>query len=273
MTAAGVAFAGLDGCRSGWVLAVVGPTRPSADPAAEVSSRWRDLVLKSGEGRDRDADSDRSRAAVRISWHRTLGAAVSVAERAGCRGIGIDMPIGLPTDGRRPADDAARTLLGRRRSTLFPTPARPVLAARDFSEALIASRAATGKGISIQAWNLVPKIREVDAWVNPGHRDRVFEVHPELAFARLAGGVVLPEPKRTPAGSARRLALLDQRLGLGPAGLAELRHRRPGPGMGLDDVLDALAVACSCERLMTGVGTVLGGGERDERDLPMRICY
>ncbi len=283
-------FAGLDGCRSGWVLALLGQlgldVRPAAEgPATHWSAMVFDLALalptrpgspsgpQPGAAVADDPATPSTPARLVLSWHSTLAGAVAVAAGAGAGGIGIDMPIGLAQDGHRPADDAARSLLGRRRSTLFPTPARTVLDAVDFSDALVRSRAVSGKGISIQAWNLLPKIREVDQWVTPEHVERVFEVHPELAFARLARNVVPADPKRSSAGRAVRLALLDERLGLGSTAVAHLQHQRPGPGMGLDDVLDAVAVACSCERLLSGNGVVLGGGERDQRGLTMRVCF
>lgn len=272
----GGTFGGLDGCRSGWVLAVLGPTTHDQPPNPAASPRrWSPLVfeLQPDQGHRSDDAPDTAPARLTLSWHQRFADAMATAEGAGARATGVDMPIGLPGDGRRAADDAARALLGHRRSTLFPTPARSVLGATDFTDAQSRSRRSTGRGISIQAWNLIPKIREVDQWMTDGPAGQVFEVHPELAFARLAGGAVLSEPKRSPAGQARRLALLDEQLGLGSAGLAELSTRRPGPGMALDDVLDAMAVCCSCQRLMSGDGAILGGVECDERGLPMRICY
>ena len=44
--------------------------------------------------------------------------------------IAIDIPIGFPTAGHRPADLTARAVLGARRSSLFLTPSRAVLEAQ-----------------------------------------------------------------------------------------------------------------------------------------------
>ncbi|MEZ5232592.1 MAG: DUF429 domain-containing protein [Acidimicrobiales bacterium] len=188
--AAPAPVAGLDGCRRGWVLALL-------DPAGRLCV----------EVHDRFAD------------------AMAAGVGAGSVIIGADIPIGLPADGRRRADVEARRLLGVRRSSVFPTPCRAVLGAADYAEALVQSRAASGKGLSKQAWNLVPKMREVDRWVTPRHEARLHEVHPELAFARLAGGP-LAEPKRSPAGAVARRRLLAGRLGRG----AGRRWSGWGPG-------------------------------------------
>jgi len=245
-------WAGLDGCRSGWVLVVldgdgVAPAGGSA-PGAVVAGP------------------------LTISAHRGFTEAVHEAQHRAAAAIGVDMPIGLSLDGRRAADDAARRLLGSRRSTVFPTPARAVLDAVDYRDALARHRAACGKGLSIQAWNLVAKIAEVDRWVTPAHDGLVFEVHPELAFSRLAGAV-LAEPKKTPEGRARRLALIGDALGLDAGDRAALVGARPARGVAADDVLDAAAVALSARALAGGTGTVLGDGGRDPFGRPMRICF
>ena len=43
----------------------------------------------------------------------------------------LDIPVGLPSEGRRACDDAAKEQLGSRASTVFYTPARTVLAAEN----------------------------------------------------------------------------------------------------------------------------------------------
>lgn len=207
-----------------------------------------------------------------ISLHNRLGDAVDAAFGQGAAAIGIDIPIGLSEDGRRVADLEARTLLGPRRSTVFPTPVRAVLDAVDYRDALVHSRAACGKGLSKQAWNLMPKIREADDLVRPEDEPLLFEVHPELAFSRLAGEVLL-EPKKTPQGRARRLALLGAALHLDDAAVRMLGAQRPGPGAAADDVTDAVAVALSARALNCGTGTILGDGAQDRLGRTMRICF
>jgi predicted RNase H-like nuclease len=160
--------------------------------------------------------------------------------------VAVDMPIGLPALGsRRACDTAARKALGPRRSSVFPAPSREALAASSFAEVT---------GLSIQAWNLVPKVREVDeAWEH-----RVREVSPEPAFAVLAGQP-MAHPKRTAAGRAERL----EALALDEAPRAK--------GAAPDDVLDALACLASAHRLAAGTALALGDGAVDARGRPMTI--
>jgi predicted RNase H-like nuclease len=62
--------------------------------------------------------------------------------------LGIDIPIGLPTDSPRQADLLARAAVGPRRSSVFMTPPRAVLEAASHAEATGLAVAASGKGIS-----------------------------------------------------------------------------------------------------------------------------
>ncbi|RWX57873.1 DUF429 domain-containing protein, partial [Mesorhizobium sp. M4B.F.Ca.ET.089.01.1.1] len=71
------------------------------------------------------------------------------------------------------------------------------------------------RGVSIQAFGIFSKIREIDSLLiaRPDLRDRVFESHPEVAFCRLNGGKAMALPKKVkgainPAGMEERKALL-----------------------------------------------------------------
>jgi predicted RNase H-like nuclease len=174
--------------------------------------------------------------------------------------IGIDMPIGLPRNEPRACDREARRFLGRRSSTVFPAPARHCLGAGTHAEASQRSRVATGRGLSIQAFHLLPKIAEVDALMTPARETHIAEVHPECAFVRMNDGGPLP-PKRTSEGAAIRRALLTRHVDV-----------RPTPrGAAPDDVLDAYAVLWSTQRFARRQHVEFGDGSRDERGLLMRI--
>lgn len=210
---------GVDGCRGGWVGALV-------------------------EGR-------------RVSWHRfaTIAEALALPVAA----IGVDMPVGLPSTGRRGCDLEAKALLGRAHPRVFLAPPRGVLAAATYEEAGRLHRKLTGGlGLSVQTWHLVPKIREVDAVADD---PRIVEVHPELSLAALGAAGPLPS-KKTAAGRAARVAVLtgwlgDEHVGDLPAG---------------DDGLDALAVAWSAQRWLAGRARTLPGVPTyDENGRPMRI--
>ncbi|HEX4697967.1 MAG TPA: DUF429 domain-containing protein [Actinomycetes bacterium] len=226
MTAQEIHALGVDGARGGWVaVEVVGST---------------------------------STARV-LGWHRLPVIADVLALAADV--VGIDMPIGLPERGRRPADLAAKSLLGAAHPRVFLTPPRGVLDAVDYNEAAGMHRMLTdGLGLSIQTWNIVARIREVDAVADD---PRLVEVHPELSFAVLRGGGALPS-KKTAAGRAARLAALG----------GWLRGLDGVPGG--DDGVDTLACAWSALRWYAGVARTVpqlptGGVDRDGRGRPMRI--
>jgi predicted RNase H-like nuclease len=165
--------------------------------------------------------------------------------------VGVDMPIGLLTvAGARACDVEARRLVGARRSSVFPAPSRAALAWTTWAEAV---------GISKQTFNILSKVREVDALMTPTLQTRVCEVHPEASFSVLAGAP-MAWPKRTPAGRAERMAALS-------VGGSVPRL----PGAAPDDVLDAMAVLWSALRVARGVERRLGDGAIDVRGLRMEI--
>ena len=175
----------------------------------------------------------------------TIGDLVALAEAEGpVEVVGIDMPIGLPDRTRRQADVLARQAVGRLRSSVFLVPVRAALEAPDHATASAINRAHVGEGVSIQAYGLRRKLFEVDAWVRETGR-RAVEIHPEVTFAQLAGAP-LTAGKHTWAGAEVRRGLLARAgialADLGPAGLRA----------GVDDVLDAAAVAWSARRVALG---------------------
>jgi predicted RNase H-like nuclease len=158
--------------------------------------------------------------------------------------VGIDMPIGLPDAGRRQADILARQAIGPLRSSVFMTPVRTALDAADHATASARNRHLAGEGISIQAFGLRPKLRQVDRWVRQAPC-RVVEVHPEVSFAQLAG-FPLTTRKHTWAG-----AYLRQRL-LTTAGVALDDLGETGRQAGVDDILDAAVCAWTARRVALG---------------------
>jgi predicted RNase H-like nuclease len=164
---------------------------------------------------------------------------------------GIDMPLGLLGAGWRDADILARRALGRRGVTVFAIPPRPVWECATYAEANRTCRELTAKGLAAQSWGLRRKIAEADAYrrhaAATGTGVRLHEVHPELAFAALAGAPV-PDSKHTPAGLAVRRALLARAGVILPAKVA---------GAPENDLLDAAAVAWSARRIAAGQAVVL----------------
>jgi predicted RNase H-like nuclease len=187
--------------------------------------------------------------------------------------LAVDIPMGLPDRGPRLCDQEARRLLGRPRgSSVFPAPIRPVLEATSYAEACRIGRQVEGRGLSAQAWGIVPKIRQVDSFLSaqPSRQDWMREVHPELSFWRGNGGRPMAHNKKTPEGRKERETLVALWLG---DELAAARAMLGRGGFASDDLLDAFATLWTAERLISGTGTVLPTDPpRDPRGLRMEIC-
>ena len=191
----------------------------------------------------------------------------------------IDMPIGLLDAGpnERGCDREARALLRRpRASSVFRPPCRDALAASDYATACAINRQQTGVALSMQTWNIVPKIREVDALLNarPKLKGRLREAHPELCLYGLAGGRPMAHNKRTIAGRSERIALL-QRLQPDCATLAnELTGGAPRRQLAADDAIDAAVLAVTAALLTERTPqTVPSRPESDRHGLPMEMVY
>jgi len=182
--------------------------------------------------------------------------------------VAVDMPIGLPDSGARRCDGLARAVLPpERRSSVFLHFRRPLLGHADMASANRWAKA-DGKGISVQAWNILPRIADLDSWITPARQRRVRESHPELVFLALNGGAPLPK-KRTAEGLAVRRAVL-RRHGLKDIdALAASLIRKQAA---VDDLYDAAALALAARRFARGEGTRLAAG-RDSRGLRMEIWY
>ena len=206
---------GLDGCPTGWIAA----------------------VLEDG------------RLAPVQYWE---SARAALEAHAAAEAFAFDIPIGLSPDGKRAADVHARTFLGERANSVFWAPLGAVLDVeanafpnhrKAYAEARRASERASGgrQSLSSQSFAPVPKIRDVGG--TAAEDDRVFEAHPEVSFASLAGGRPLPS-KKTWDGLMQRRALLTV-AGLAIPDLVGEASRR----CGADDVVDAVACAWTAERI------------------------
>lgn len=177
----------------------------------------------------------------------TIDRLVGTADQDGAlHVVAIDIPIGLPLIGPRKADALARTVIGKRASSVFSTPVRAALAAATYAEASALSLQATGKGLSQQAYALGRKVLEVDAWARSVRR-RVIEVHPEVCFATMAGRT-LSHPKSTWAGVEERRRILRSAGVDVPSEIGVA-----GEMAAVDDVLDAAAASWTARRHADGL--------------------
>ncbi|MEO5608785.1 MAG: DUF429 domain-containing protein [Ornithinibacter sp.] len=165
---------GVDGCKAGWVGALLVPGAPR--PRVVLAPRIADLV-----------ETVRAEHDLRV--------------------VGIDIPIGLPDKTTRLADALARRSLPGRASSVFTTLTRPAYLTSTRAEADAVNRSLSGQGVGAQAFALRDKILEVDAWLQTRPSVDVIEVHPELSFATMAGAP-MAHAKKTEDGTVERLRAL-----------------------------------------------------------------
>ena len=226
-------LAGVDGCKAGWIAVY---REPGAAPTIAIFPSFLTLL-------------------------EALPDAV----------IAVDMPIGLPDfsrKGGRGPEALVRPLLGPRQSSVFAIPSRAALYAdtshfttieawyaahRRASDVALAT-SDPPRGVSIQAFGIFSKIREIDQLLiaRPDLRGRIFESHPEVAFCRLNGGEAMALPKKikggvNPAGMEERKALLS-RHGYERSFL----DQAPPRGAASDDFLDAAAMMLIAGRIASG---------------------
>jgi len=191
----------------------------------------------------------------------------------------VDVPVGLPSGGRRRCDRKAKRRLGTDHGSVFYAPVREAVYEGNIEEAKEINERA-GYSIQNQAWSVVPRIREVDEFLDtyPSARDRLGETHPELCFYALNGRTGLDAGKNTEAGrEQRRELLVDEHPEAGRIyedSVARFTEPAYAPLVGgVADVLDAFVAAVTARRAPDGVATLPEDSPTDERGLPMRITY
>ncbi len=249
-----VDIAGVDGCKAGWIAVI---KRRGEQPVAKIFPRFAELI---------DSLPDSSMTAV-------------------------DMPIGLPAftnHGGRGPEIIVRKFLGQRQSSVFSIPSRSAVYAIDedftcierwYEAHCIASAAARAtsdppRGVSIQAFGIFSKIREIDRLLQarPGLRSRVIESHPEVAFWRLNGERPMTLPKKI-KGRVNPSGMEERRSLLATHGLArEFLDMPPPRGAAEDDFLDAAAMLMIAARCARGEAAPFPNPSgRDELGIPVAI--
>ncbi len=233
---------GVDGCRAGWVgIQLSGPnSRAEVSVFPDIQALW-------------DAWSD-----------------------ATC--ILIDIPIGLLKEGPNPrgCDDEARHILGQpRSSSIFPVPCRAAVYASTYPEACAINREKTTKGVSKQAWNIVPKIRQGDTLLRNSSAARkvIRETHPELCFWALAGGYPIINYKKTPAGMQERVTLLERLFPGAQHLVSDAIKQYSRETLVIDDIFDALALAVTAMLAGGNLQSIPVKQEWDGEGLPMEMCF
>jgi predicted RNase H-like nuclease len=156
----------------------------------------------------------------------------------------IDIPIGLSSENfKRTADSEARTYLKKRKSSIFSPPCRDAIYAENYQQALAINREIEGKGISIQAYNISAKIKEVDEWINskPKKPD-IFEAHPELCFKTLNQYKDLEFSKHDKQGIEERKRIIFKHQKNLKKVYDQLLEHYKRTQLKPDDILDAMAL-------------------------------
>jgi predicted RNase H-like nuclease len=235
-------FVGADGCKAGWFTVQL-----------TKSNDWKVDVFPD----------------VSSLWNKYSGTSV----------ILLDIPIGLRKRGHeeRKCDIEARKLLGpKRASSVFPAPCRQAISAKTYEEASNINKQMTGRRLSLQTWNIIPKIREVDILLSNDEsaRSRVREIHPEVCFWALAGHP-MKHSKKKREGLLERTQVLQSIYprtdDIITHTLSTSTYRRKE--VAKDDILDALSAAVTA---MVGIQKLVSIPETPEFDsqgLRMEMVY
>jgi len=132
--------------------------------------------------------------------------------------------------------------LGKKGASVFTTPIRSAVYATSYQEASNLNFEQTGKKISIQSWNICPKIKQADEFLiqNSEFKPLFKESHPEYMFHSWHPNHF--KSKKTEIGLIQRLEFLDSQLACFDVIDSFIKsHKRSL--FAKDDVLDALALA------------------------------
>jgi predicted RNase H-like nuclease len=121
---------------------------------------------------------------------------------------------------------------------------------RPYAELNTASKRRFDRGLSKQAFYLLPKIRETEALLRGGlcRAQEWLETHPELCFTALNDGTPMQHNKKTDAGFRERISVLERSLQYPIHSLINQTLKRTLRSQVLrDDLVDAMVcgvVAC-----------------------------
>lgn len=231
--------AGIDGCKLGWILI-------SFDEGEEKYQ----IIVTESELKNAFESYDR---------------------------IFIDMPIGLEDEEyTRECDALLRKELGSDyASSVFSAPIRPALEAPSYVEANMISFDWTEKKLSLQAWNITPKIKMLDRLLreNEGFKEKVLESHPELLFQKLNGGMIF-QKKNLKKGIRHRLELIKEQEPTADDFFRDIKEEWRRSEVGEDDIVDAMALAYYAKKSQTdGIQTIPTEVSHDSEGLPKAIHY
>ncbi|CAB5161479.1 hypothetical protein D3OALGA1CA_5082 [Olavius algarvensis associated proteobacterium Delta 3] len=234
-------YIGVDGCKAGWFFICI-------DAAGDANFG----IYKN----------------INELWHAFHNATV----------ILIDIPIGLMSKKGigRACDDAARNVLKPlRHSSIFSPPCSEALSAENYEEACNINQKVCGRKISIFAWGISPKIKEVDDFLQhtPEAIGILRETHPEICFWAMAGYKPMEHKKNSSKGLAERLDQLQKNYAKSTSIYKAALNRYFRKDVKRDDILDALANAVVATQLKGAGATLPTNPPKDQRGLSMEMVY
>ncbi|TXT66480.1 MAG: hypothetical protein BAJALOKI1v1_290002 [Promethearchaeota archaeon] len=234
-------YLGVDACSGGWISVI-----------HSKKQSWKAKIFKN----------------ISALWNEYYSANI----------ILIDIPIGLRNNSgkARLCDAAARKYLTRTRSSsIFPTPCRKALQATSYDDANKINKQVTGKGLSKQTYNIIPKIKEIDYLLSkkPHAADIFIESHPEVCFTELNHGSPMNHYKKTTRGIQERIKLLKMISNWNIEPIKYVEQKFTKSELAIDDLLDAWILAISASFGKKQLKFLPKNYERDEKELPMRIAY
>lgn len=184
----------------------------------------------------------------------------------------IDMIIGLQvTDTDARPDPLARREIKGRSSTIFPAPCRKSVYGATKEERLESNAEILGKKLTIQTDAIIPKIREVDEFLqcNPRYKNVIEESNPEVCFARLNGEVLMTS-KHTEEGIRERASVLSKFID--GATYEDIKELTLKMKCNLDDVTDAICLAIVGNlKSLKRIETIPENPMKDETGLLMQM--
>ena len=224
---------GIDGCKAGWIIA---KTLEDKSISFQIIKNLNDDYLKESN--------------------------VSL--------IGIDIPLRLSSTGKRLAEIEARVLLKNRACTIFSPPTLNALTAKNYIDACKINFKECGKKISKQSWNLFPKIKEAQEFLENKSIIElgVFEVHPELSFMAMNDMNLIRASKKTVIGREIRIKLIQKFFP--KFSFESVRNKYKKNQVLDDDILDSVSVLWSTQRIVDNIAQFV---PKDSKKTDMRIYF
>jgi predicted RNase H-like nuclease len=213
------------------------------------------------------------------SWSENLFEEINELYRASDSNlILIDIPIGLRTTEslERLCDLESRKILNNRKSSIFPAPSRLAIHCNEYRAASQKNKEATGRGLSKQSFSIMPKIREVDDFIQSNNynprKKRIREVHPEVCFWGLNGCTEMEYKKKSALGICERMQLLGTYIEDVNEIFDKTRSRYKKNQVADDDIIDALI--CTVTAIFNeSLSTFPLAPEIEPNGIPMEIVY